>query len=59
MGLRVVAEGVEDAHQLRALEALGCDLAQGFHFSRPVPKEELGALLAMEPVEAAVSQEPS
>lgn len=37
LGLRAVAEGVETADQLRALRAMGCDLAQGFHFARPLP----------------------
>ncbi|HZR12676.1 MAG TPA: EAL domain-containing protein [Acidimicrobiia bacterium] len=36
LGLQPVAEGVEDAAQLAALEALGCDLVQGFYFSPPV-----------------------
>ena len=37
-GMRVttVAEGIEDAAQLRALERLGCDNGQGFHFARPM-----------------------
>ncbi len=36
LGLRVVAEGVESAEQLAILAQHGCDLAQGFHFSKPV-----------------------
>jgi predicted signal transduction protein with EAL and GGDEF domain len=36
LGVRVVAEGVETAVQLRALRALGCPTAQGYLFSRPV-----------------------
>ena len=43
LGLQVVAEGVEDAATLANLEALGCDLAQGFYLSRPVPPAELEA----------------
>ncbi|MFQ5557410.1 MAG: putative bifunctional diguanylate cyclase/phosphodiesterase [Acidimicrobiales bacterium] len=39
--LAVVAEGVETAFQLDIVTALGCDAAQGFHLSRPVPAEEL------------------
>ena len=38
--LRVVAEGVETPRQLAELRRLGCDAAQGFLFSRPVPAEE-------------------
>ena len=44
VGLTVVAEGVENARQLEVLKRLGCDQAQGFYFSRPVPPEELSAL---------------
>ena len=36
LGLRVVAEGVEDADTSQALLALGCDVAQGWHHGRPV-----------------------
>jgi EAL domain-containing protein (putative c-di-GMP-specific phosphodiesterase class I)/GAF domain-containing protein len=36
LGYRVVAEGVEDAATARLLAVLGCDEAQGFHFSRPL-----------------------
>jgi diguanylate cyclase len=42
---RTVAEGVETVDQLRQLRALHCDLAQGNYFSRPVPPEQLSALL--------------
>jgi diguanylate cyclase (GGDEF)-like protein/PAS domain S-box-containing protein len=46
LGLEVVAEGVETAEQLAFLRSLGCDAAQGYYFSRPVPPEELAQLLA-------------
>jgi EAL domain-containing protein (putative c-di-GMP-specific phosphodiesterase class I) len=36
LGLRVVAEGVEDASTLECLATLGCDLVQGYHVSKPV-----------------------
>ncbi len=39
LGLRVIAEGVEDEQTLRRLARLGCDLAQGYHMSRPLPPE--------------------
>ncbi|WP_250285619.1 MULTISPECIES: putative bifunctional diguanylate cyclase/phosphodiesterase [unclassified Frankia] len=45
LGLRVVAEGVEDAETLNALSALGCDLAQGAFISPPGTAEEATALL--------------
>jgi diguanylate cyclase (GGDEF)-like protein len=41
LGLRVVAEGVEDAGSWDELVALGCDLAQGYHLSRPQPEDLL------------------
>ena len=41
LGLRVIAEGVENSEQLGRLEALGCKFAQGFFFARPQPPESL------------------
>lgn len=41
LGLLVVAEGVEIREQLTLLEELGCDLAQGYYFSKPIPAKEL------------------
>ena len=41
LGLRVVAEGVEDAETFEALAGFGCDEAQGYHISKPVPADEL------------------
>jgi diguanylate cyclase (GGDEF)-like protein len=46
LGLRVVAEGVENQESWRRLREQGCDLAQGFHVSRPLPGGELGRLIA-------------
>ncbi len=45
LGLRVVAEGVEDADALETLCELGCDLAQGYFISRPVPEDAFAAWL--------------
>jgi diguanylate cyclase (GGDEF)-like protein/PAS domain S-box-containing protein len=45
LGLRTVAEGIEDDEQCRAVRALGCDLAQGFLFARPMPADQLTRLL--------------
>jgi len=45
LGLRVVAEGVETAEQLGRVRELGCDLAQGDHFSGALPGEAAGGLL--------------
>ncbi|MGH9151576.1 MAG: putative bifunctional diguanylate cyclase/phosphodiesterase [Acidimicrobiales bacterium] len=46
LGLRVVAEGVEDEASWRRLRALGCDSAQGYFLSRPLPAGEVEALVA-------------
>ncbi|MDE3134860.1 MAG: EAL domain-containing protein, partial [Acidobacteriota bacterium] len=40
LGLKVVAEGVEDAVTLARLEEIGCDRAQGHYFSKPIPPIE-------------------
>ena len=45
LGHVVVAEGIECREQAAALRALGCELGQGFLFSRPVPAEEARELL--------------
>jgi len=45
VGLRVVAEGVEREGERDTLTDLGCHLAQGFLFSRPIPAESVDALL--------------
>jgi EAL domain-containing protein (putative c-di-GMP-specific phosphodiesterase class I) len=38
LGLVAVAEGVEDAAVLALLRECGCDLGQGYHWSRPLPR---------------------
>jgi diguanylate cyclase (GGDEF)-like protein len=45
LGLTVVAEGVEGAEQVHALRELGCDIAQGYHYARPMLGEAFGELL--------------
>jgi diguanylate cyclase (GGDEF)-like protein/PAS domain S-box-containing protein len=42
LGLRVVAEGVEDQETMDLLRSLGCDTAQGFHLGRPQPADTAG-----------------
>ena len=46
LGLEVIAEGVETAGQLEHLRVLGCEFAQGYHVSPPLPAAEARALLA-------------
>jgi diguanylate cyclase (GGDEF)-like protein len=46
MGLRIVAEGVETVDVLDQLRLFGCDVAQGYYLSRPVPAAALEAWLA-------------
>ncbi len=46
LGLEAVGEGVETAEQLEHLEAMGCELAQGFYLARPLPRDEVELLLA-------------
>ncbi|MGH3742742.1 MAG: EAL domain-containing protein, partial [Micromonosporaceae bacterium] len=41
LGLRVVAEGVEDERTWRRLGSLGCHVAQGWFYARPMPAEDL------------------
>jgi diguanylate cyclase (GGDEF)-like protein len=41
LGLRMVAEGVEDAETWHLLRNLGCDVVQGYHLSRPLPPQQI------------------
>jgi len=40
LGVPTIAEGVENAEQLMTLKAMGCDIVQGYYFSRPLPATE-------------------
>jgi EAL domain-containing protein (putative c-di-GMP-specific phosphodiesterase class I) len=46
LGLTAIAEGIETEGQLASVRELGCDLAQGFLFARPMPPEHMTDLLA-------------
>ena len=50
MGVPVIAEGVETEAQLAAVRDLGCEYAQGYLFSEPLPREEMAALIQRDPV---------
>lgn len=45
LGMPVIAEGVETIEQLEWLRRAGCDMVQGYYYSRPVPAEEIEPLL--------------
>jgi diguanylate cyclase (GGDEF)-like protein/PAS domain S-box-containing protein len=49
LGKDVVAEGVEGVEQLRQLQAMGCEYAQGYYFSRPVDSASAGRLIESNP----------
>jgi EAL domain-containing protein (putative c-di-GMP-specific phosphodiesterase class I) len=46
LGLRVIAEGIENAEQLEAATELGCDDGQGYHLARPLPAPRIERFLA-------------
>ena len=56
LGLTTVAEGVECAATWEQLVRLGCDVAQGYYISRPLPADELEAWLAGVETHAAISE---
>ena len=53
LGLRVVAEGVEDQETWDRLAALGCEVVQGYHLCRPVTADDLAAWMAERRVASA------
>jgi EAL domain-containing protein (putative c-di-GMP-specific phosphodiesterase class I) len=54
LGLLTVAEGIETSEQSRHVAALGCDLAQGYLFSRPIEADAVSALVAASVVSEVV-----
>jgi len=56
LGMRAIAEGVEDESTWHALQALDCDAAQGYWFSRPLPGDRLMAWLTVWRTEHAIPQ---
>jgi EAL domain-containing protein (putative c-di-GMP-specific phosphodiesterase class I) len=45
LGLAVIVEGVETEEQLAKLKEMGCEMAQGHYFAKPLPGEALEGLL--------------
>ena len=60
LGVRAVAEGVEDGATCAALAALGCDCAQGYFVGKPMAVEQLGRWLVADgrAVQAAPADAP-
>ena len=48
LNLKTIAEGIETEEQLRILQVLNCNTGQGFHFSKPLPREHFEKLLLRE-----------
>jgi EAL domain-containing protein (putative c-di-GMP-specific phosphodiesterase class I) len=46
LGMKVVAEGIEEWAQATLLAEMGCDMGQGFYFSRPLSPEAVPEFLA-------------
>jgi diguanylate cyclase (GGDEF)-like protein/PAS domain S-box-containing protein len=55
LGLRTVAEGVEDARTLELLTELSCDEVQGYYFCRPLPAADFGAWMRLEQLSVRAS----
>jgi diguanylate cyclase (GGDEF)-like protein len=58
LGLRLIAEGVEDQASLDLLRQQGCDGAQGYHLSRPVPAQQIPSAATIASPLLATTPEP-
>jgi predicted signal transduction protein with EAL and GGDEF domain len=57
MGIKVVAEGVEEKETAAQLKLLGCDMIQGFYYSKPLSGKELGDWMISRPLEGSDKEE--
>ena len=48
LGLKVTAEGVEDADEAELIRSLGCNTIQGYYFGRPMPSGEVRQIFTRE-----------
>ncbi|MBO4318670.1 MAG: EAL domain-containing protein [Mailhella sp.] len=55
LGVPVIAEGVETEDQLKALRAMGCDIVQGYYFSKPLPPDEYECFFSDKPLSSGNS----
>ena len=56
LGVPVIAEGVETKEQLDSLKVIGCDIVQGYYFSRPVPAADLEPFIEKRILQAAAGR---
>jgi EAL domain-containing protein (putative c-di-GMP-specific phosphodiesterase class I) len=59
LAIEAVAEGVETAEQAARLHAVGYRFAQGFHFARPMPPEDVALLLDLPPTVVSAGSVPA
>jgi len=55
LGIKTLAEGIEDTAELRALQRAGCELGQGFLFSRPAPAAAIEELIEEQPCQEPIA----
>jgi diguanylate cyclase (GGDEF)-like protein/PAS domain S-box-containing protein len=49
LNMNAIAEGIEQRSQIQQLQALGCEMGQGYFFAKPLPESEVRSLLAQDP----------